>query len=72
MDDGIWNLIEQCWMHNPSERPTMEKIVEAYFSFLATLPSLIATLREVCTPDASGVFKALGLTTTSWQQVVAR
>ena len=54
MDDGIWNLIEQCWMHNPSERPTMEQIVETYVSFLATLPSLLTTLKEVCTPDPSG------------------
>jgi hypothetical protein len=28
IDNGTWQLIELCWKHNASERPTMEKILE--------------------------------------------
>lgn len=27
MDDRIWDLIQRCWLRNPSERPTMEQIL---------------------------------------------
>lgn len=27
MDDDTWDLVKDCWFHNPSERPTMERIV---------------------------------------------
>lgn len=53
MDDGVWKLIEDCWKHNPAERPTMTQIVEKYVAFLATLPSLLKTLREVSASKAS-------------------
>lgn len=28
MEDGAWNLIRDCWKHKPSERLTMDEIVE--------------------------------------------
>ena len=28
MDDDAWNLIQRCWEYNPSDRPTMEEIVQ--------------------------------------------
>ena len=27
MDDETWNLVTNCWLHEPSERPTMSEIV---------------------------------------------
>ena len=28
MEDNTWNVIQRCWESIPSERPTMEQIVE--------------------------------------------
>ena len=28
IDSKTWNLIQNCWMTMPSERPTMDEIVE--------------------------------------------
>jgi hypothetical protein len=28
MEDKTWNLIQNCWKHKPSERLTMDEIVE--------------------------------------------
>lgn len=43
IDNGVWELIELCWKHHASERPTMQKIVEtmapfAPLSFSSTPP----------------------------------
>ncbi|KAJ7623223.1 kinase-like domain-containing protein [Roridomyces roridus] len=28
MPETLWNLVQQCWAHNPSERPSMARVVE--------------------------------------------
>ncbi|KAF8345489.1 hypothetical protein F5887DRAFT_181416, partial [Amanita rubescens] len=30
MDDCFWNVIQNCWSTNPSERPTMKQIVQTF------------------------------------------
>jgi hypothetical protein len=30
MSDNIWGLIKRCWAQIPSERPTMQEIMEAF------------------------------------------
>ena len=55
MDNDIWQLIQLCWKHNASERPTMQKISETmapfvpvkHPSFLATSPSSPTALSSV-------------------------
>lgn len=54
MDDIIWNLVQLCWMHNPSDRPTMELIAE-YNMAPSALRLLLATLSEVCASRNHGV-----------------
>lgn len=51
MDDNIWDLIRQCWMHNPSKRPTMEQIVMKHMTF-TPLPAVLVALYEVFISEA--------------------
>jgi len=34
IDNGVWELIQLCWSHNASERPTMQKIIESMRPFV--------------------------------------
>jgi hypothetical protein len=27
MSDGLWAIVEACWVHKPSDRPDMNKVV---------------------------------------------
>ena len=51
MDDETWNLVTNCWLHEPSERPTMNEIVARLMARPESpLTSLII---EVCTSRPS-------------------
>ena len=52
MDDGVWNVIQHCWMDNPSKRPMMKHIVKTGMMF-TSLQLLLKTLSEVCASEAS-------------------
>jgi hypothetical protein len=61
IDNGVWELIQLCWSHKASERPTMQKIIETMapfvppsFSSTPPLPPASATATSL-----SGVFPAL-------------
>jgi hypothetical protein len=28
MSDGLWAIVQQCWSHEITERPTMERVVQ--------------------------------------------
>ena len=44
MDNGAWQLIQRCWKHNASERPTMQDILKCMTTFVPVKhPSFSAT-----------------------------
>ena len=47
IDDGVWNVIQDCWLQDASRRPMMKQIVKAGMMF-TSLPLLLASLSEVC------------------------
>ncbi|KAF8340969.1 kinase-like domain-containing protein [Amanita rubescens] len=51
IDDGVWNLIERCWMRNSSERPTIERLISAHSTFaVSVLTALITKLKALGLP----------------------
>ena len=48
IDDAVWNVIQHCWLQDPSRRPMMKQIVKAGMMF-TSLPLLLDALSEVCT-----------------------
>ncbi|KAF8351810.1 kinase-like domain-containing protein [Amanita rubescens] len=48
MDDDTWNLVQQCWSHNPSGRPSMDEIVTSHMTRPASLlTTLIIELKAL-------------------------
>ncbi|KAF8326236.1 kinase-like domain-containing protein, partial [Amanita rubescens] len=52
IDDGIWNVIQHCWLQDPSKRPMMKQIVKAGMMF-TSLPLLLASLSELTVSSGS-------------------
>ena len=46
MDPRVWTMLNRCWDTNPSERPTMEQIVQSFTTISVSL--LHKALSEVC------------------------
>ena len=69
IDDGIWNVIQHCWLQDPSKRPMVKQIVKAGMMF-TSLPLLLTSLSEVCL--RLGGINASMLTIASYRYLAAQ
>ena len=46
LSNVAWNLIQCCWMRDPSERPAMKDIPERIIAIISPIPSLLCILKD--------------------------